>query len=138
VETSGHDSAAGSLNPKIRVCGNYVITLREEQVEVFQKRKQREFREKMILHLRKGFVSQTAEKTDDDLRILIDSGIKRAKRYRVVLEDDVQRYLECMLFCGEDFDSHPNFKWARVALRARNLTGTEKMDVIEKRRRRGD
>jgi hypothetical protein len=114
-----------------------MFTIRKEQLLVFQKANEKQFQEKMILHLRKVFVEQTAAKSDDDLKTLIEAGIKRARHYKVVLEDDVQRYLECMIFYGPDFDSNPKLKWARVALRARNITGTEKMDFIEKRRKEG-
>jgi hypothetical protein len=112
-----------------------MLTIRKEQLEVFQMASRKQFQEKMRSHLRKVFVEQTAERSDHDLWAFVEAGIKRAQQYKIVCEDDVQRYLECMMTYGQDFDSNPKLKWASIALRAHNITGTQKMDFIEKRRK---
>jgi uncharacterized protein (UPF0335 family) len=122
---------------RARFHGKSMLTIRKEQFEVFQKASSKQFQQRMISHLRKVFVERTAGISDDNLRALIEAGIERARQYKVVLEDDVQRFLESMIVYGQDFDSNPRLKWARSALRAHNITGTEKMDVIEKHRKEG-
>jgi hypothetical protein len=114
-----------------------MFTVRKEQLEVFQKVSRQQFQKAMLKYLRESFAEQTSQTSDADLDTLILTGIDRARRYKVILEDDVQRYLDCMVVYGKDFDSDPKLKWARSALRARNVTGTEKMDFIEKRRKEG-
>lgn len=114
-----------------------MLSIRKEQLEAFEKVVRTQFREKMVLYLRERFVEQTAVLSADDLRTLIDSEIKRAKQFKVILEDDVQRYLECIIIYGRDFDSNPKLRWVRATLRARNITGTEKMDFIDKQRKQG-
>jgi hypothetical protein len=114
-----------------------MLTIRKEQLEVFQKVSRRQFQKAMLTYLREAFAAQTVQKTDADLDALIRTGIERAKHYKIVIEDDVQRFLDCMMIYGQNFDSDASLNWARLVLRARNITGTEKMDYIEKRRKEG-
>jgi Domain of unknown function (DUF4123) len=113
------------------ILGNTMFTIRKEQFEMFQMASLRQFEHKMILHLRTEFADQAKSKADSEQRTLVEMGIKRAAFYKILMEADVSRYLECMFRWGQNFDLNPDTNWAGQVLRTRSLTGTEKMNYIE-------
>jgi len=112
-----------------------MLEIRVPQFKEFQKASRKRFEDAMLEYLREQFAAQVKSISDGELRMLIENAIDRAKVYKVLMEDDLRRYLECTMVYGQDFDSNPLCKWAGVALRSPNLTGTEKMDFIEKQRK---
>jgi len=68
---------------------------------------------------------------DQELRIIIQSGMKKAESYEVTDETDVERFLDCMMRYGHDFDTNPRTSWAGDILGRQGLSGTEKMNHID-------
>ena len=91
----------------------------------------RRFEDRMISHLRSAFTEKTIGMEDKELRTIIQSGIKRAESYEVTDETDVERFLDCMVRHGHDFDTNPRTSWAGEILGRQGLSGTEKMNHID-------
>lgn len=90
-----------------------------------------QFVDATIIHLQTAYPEQTKEKSEPDLRKLVETGVEKSEPYGVVTETDVQRFLGCMLELGEDFDAAPETGWAGEILRDDSASGTLKMDRIE-------
>ena len=82
------------------------------------------------IHLRSNFLEQTKNLPEHVLREMIRSGINKAETYEVTDEVDVERFLECMVRYGEDFDNDPKTSWAGEILRDEGFNGREKMNRI--------
>ena len=108
-----------------------MLRIRKEQLDVFSKHMRQQFEDRMAVRLRSRFPDHTSQMDDAELRTLVHDGTDRAKAHGVAKQFDVQRYLECMVLHGADFDSAPATSWAGDILRDTRLTGTEKMDRID-------
>jgi hypothetical protein len=84
----------------------------------------------MVKHLRDSFPKQTSSLSDEDLHTMVVSGIEKSLAYKIILEDDIQRFLECMNIYGGNFDKDPEMTWARDILKRGDVSGTQKMDAI--------
>jgi len=56
--------------------------------------------------------------------------MEKGKSYGIEFENDIRRYLECMVVHGADFDEARGTAWAGAILGKTDLNGTEKMDEI--------
>ncbi|WP_069472304.1 hypothetical protein [Candidatus Marithrix sp. Canyon 246] len=110
-----------------------MLTIREEQMDVFSQAMLKPFENSMVVHLNNNFPDETREISEGELRVLIQKGIKQAEQYQITLEDDVRRYLEFMVMYDQNFETNPNTAWASEILHAKELDGTTKMDVIDER-----
>jgi len=108
-----------------------MLVIREEQLNVLKKYMLDQFEDRMLTHLRKNFSEHTKTLDDQYLREMIRFGIERAKKYDVILEDDVRQYLEYMIMYSPNFDQIPETAWAGKILRDNNINGTEKMRQID-------
>jgi radical SAM superfamily enzyme with C-terminal helix-hairpin-helix motif len=107
-----------------------MLKIRDEQMKVFEEASLRNFEDRMVIHFRSNLLEQTKNMSEQDLRELIKMGIDRAELYEVTDEVDVERFLECMVRYGSDFDTDPKTSWAGEILRDESFTGTEKMNQI--------
>lgn len=107
-----------------------MLSIREEQMKELSKYMLRRFEDRMVIYLRSAFQEQTAELTEPDLRALIRVGTVQAGEDDVTDEADVERYLECMVKYGGEFNTNDETSWAGVILDDSDLSGTEKMNKI--------
>ena len=108
-----------------------MLTVRREQMDALSRYSLEQFEAAMLRHLRARFPEQTVGRLDPELRKLIKEGISQAAVYGITLENDVRRYLECVVLYGPDFDRNPETAWAGEILRSDDLDGTEKIDRID-------
>lgn len=106
-----------------------MLTIQQEQIEAMQKMRERDFQERLARHLK--LIYPTLVPGDVDLETLIYWNIARASEYEVVTEADIARYLEYVIFFGEQFDTDPDLPWIHEILADDNLDGTKKMDLID-------
>jgi hypothetical protein len=107
------------------------LVIRQEQIDAFKGHMIAEFVERMVVHLPQTFPEQLHAMPEPELHSLVHQGIEKADGYGVVLETDVQRYLECMVMLNPKFDTTPETEWAGKILNDGTLTGTQKMDSID-------
>ena len=107
------------------------LVIRQEQMDSLQAEMVSEFEGRMVVYLPQTFPDQLGATSESDLRSMIRKGIEKAESYGVVLEMDVQRYLESLVVLGSDFDEGPEHEWAGKILDDASLSGTQKMDSID-------
>ena len=105
------------------------------QMDVFTDYMLRQFIDTMVVSLRAASPRRCDELGGEGLRVLIRDGILSAKEHGVLLERDVERYLQCSLRHGEGFGEGSEADWADEILSAEGVTGTVKMNRIEARER---
>jgi hypothetical protein len=109
-----------------------MLKIRKEQMQVFGEFMLQRFKDRMVRHLRTDFLLQLEKMTVEQLRILVDNGIKKAARYGINTEDDVQHFLEYMVVYSPDFDTNPETSWAGDILSRRDMEGVSKMINLKK------
>jgi hypothetical protein len=107
-----------------------MLVIRAEQMKAMAKYAREGFIGRMMAHLRRNFAQQIEDRSDEELRAFVVGGMDSARQYGVELENDVRRYLECMVTHGADFDTAPKTAWAGEILRREDLGGTQKMEQI--------
>lgn len=106
------------------------MIIRTEQMDVMRESALQQFVDRMIAHLKREFPEQTAKMPEGELRTLIHQSMRTAEKYDVIYEVDIERYLECVMLYGRDFDVNPETSWAAEILRNYELSGFEKMNQI--------
>ncbi len=100
-----------------------MLVIRSEQMQVFEQYMLKSFVQRMIA----VFKARTPY-TEKELRPLIEAGIDEAFGFGIQSEQEVERYLECVVQFGRGFQST---RWAGPILRDRSLPETPKMDRIQ-------
>lgn len=107
--------------------------IRNEQVQAFARRLEADFAERTADRLRDEFPAEVERSglDHDGLKQLALRGVADARGFDVINEDDVGRYVECMLILGPEFPDDPQFPWAGQILKTADLDGEAKMDQID-------
>lgn len=108
-----------------------MLKIRKEQIDALRKYMLDQFTARMAVHLRSAFPEQTIDMLEQNLHNMIQHGIDKASDYDIKLEDNVQRFLECMITYGRDFDHNPKTRWAGDILRRKDINGFMKMNLID-------
>jgi len=108
-----------------------VLHIRKEQMEVFDAYMLELFVEKMLVHVREVFPEQTKDKSKDELRALVEDGIKRASAYDINEERQVALLIDLMIGIGRDFEKRK--PWIERILVSEEFDQHEKMNLIYKR-----
>jgi hypothetical protein len=106
------------------------MIIRREQMDLLSESVLKQFIDRMVAHLKQEFPEQTVNMPEDNLRNLINESMQRAETYDITDEVDIERYLECVLLYGRDFDVNPETSWAGEILRNEDLSGFDKMNQI--------
>jgi hypothetical protein len=108
-----------------------MLTIRKEQMAVFEAAEMNKFVEHMLVHLNKVFPNQCQALGEAKMRETIQHGIKRAAAYGITAERDVCKYIDLMIVFGRDFDVAPECAWAGEILNDKGLRNpTKKMDRL--------
>ena len=110
-----------------------MLTIREEQMEVFRQAARPRFVERMMEHLRVTYTEQTAQVSDPALQADVENGIECASGYGIETKYEIQQFLECRIELGPDFDTAPETAWAGEILHDGQMSAEEKMDAITDR-----
>src|ERR1700693_3282565 len=101
-----------------------MLTIRAEQMRVFQNAGLKRFEEKMLLHLGRFWPSRCDALGEAAVRRSIYDAVEIARSYGIVIEYDVARYLDLMYAYTFDFDKSPETAWAGEILSEPHLTPT--------------
>ena len=107
-----------------------MLTIRTAQVRQLAQEIRKPFVRAQAARLRKVFPKETASLDEQLLVLRIDCAIERAANYGVVLEQDVELFLDCTLMLSPELDTDRLFSWAGNILDRRDLEGTGKMSMI--------
>jgi hypothetical protein len=93
-----------------------MLTIRKEQITVFEQAALRNFEDQMLEHL-KGFTPRHyAILGEPGVRQVIRLGIERAGQYGLTSRGPVRFYIELIFMVGSDFDTDPQLPWAAEIL----------------------
>ena len=107
-----------------------MLIIREQQIEVLSQYMVERFEIRMFTHFQTTFPDKTKHLETRTLKDFIKTGIEKAKTYKVVIEEDVKLFLECMMNYGVDFDIDVETGWASDILLDKEMDASEKMDRI--------
>ena len=100
-----------------------MLTIRKEQLFVFQKVASQNFENRVLSHIKKCFPKQMGTLGEPGTRDLIRYGIQRSASYRFRKQPDICKYIDIMVVFGRDFDRDPQLPWASAVLNDLSLPG---------------
>lgn len=105
------------------------MIIRTQQIAVLEAAQWRRFEDDAIAYLHESFSLAVAARyaEEGELRRVLREGVERAKRYGILSETDVTRFLAYEFEFGAGFESLP---WTMPVLNAAGLAGDEKMDRL--------
>ena len=109
-----------------------MLSIRKEQIEVLERVQEEKFIDQMENHLKTNFSKELGDKEIqiNEIRQLIRKAIEDASNYKVVNENDVKLYIECIALLGLNFDQTNKFPKINDILNRKEFSGEEKMDRI--------
>ncbi len=110
-----------------------MLHIRKEQMEVLDAYMLERFTEKMLLHVREVFPEETKDKDKQEIRDLIEEGIKRASGYGITEEPQVALFIDLIMGLGIDFEKQRANLWMLPVLEREDLNQHEKIDLIYQR-----
>jgi len=97
------------------------MKLRKAQIEALSRAVMKGFEDRMAAHLERFFPDDHALLGDVGVRAEIRRGIERAKRYGIVCERCVCKFLDVLFAFGRGFDTSVAFPWAAAILTDRRI-----------------
>jgi hypothetical protein len=94
-----------------------MFRIRTEQLDAFRTEVVRSFKARMVEHLRALPVAPCRPRSGEELIVLVETGVERARAYGFQMEGPVRLFLELMFVFGDDFDTDLRLPWAAGALR---------------------
>jgi len=93
-----------------------VLTIRKQQLQVFEQHALAHFEERALAHLRSAIPVDYARVGETAARHSIRSALRKSKLYGFTNEFEVLTFLNLMYLVGLDFDEDPAHPWARDIL----------------------
>ena len=97
-----------------------MLTIRKEQMKIFDELAMKQFIESMVIHVKKHFPEESKLMNDEQLKNHIRDLISRCKKYGFVSERDICKYLNLSMYFGMDFDNKAENEWMVSMLKDRN------------------
>jgi hypothetical protein len=107
-----------------------MLNIQPEQMAELGRYAHERYVQAMARHLRSTFPERTATLDHDTLCTAVRQGMQQAQAHRVLIEDDIRRFLEYLVIYGSPLDQRPNAPWIGEILRHPELDGTDKLDRI--------
>lgn len=107
-----------------------MLTIRQEQMAVFERATWRDFIDRAMSHAGERFANQIAGLDPSSLRASIETALQRARQHGFEGETDLFRYLDLTFSLGSDFDRDRRRPWVQEILNARSYSPHTKMDLL--------
>lgn len=106
-----------------------MLKIRNSQFEIFRKKKEEEFVQRMTYELKRDFSTELKDHgiKDDKVEALVRGGIDQARKYNVTGKSDLEFYLQCLLLLNPNFADGIDYPQIKKILENNDLTGDEKM-----------
>ncbi|WP_395339617.1 hypothetical protein PN836_014955 [Ningiella sp. W23] len=92
------------------------IQLTQTQIEAFDQIAQQRVLNDMCAHIKTFFPSHYADLAPDNHLRFCKDVVKKAASFGYETERNIFMFLNIMIMLGEDFDTKPEFQWARDIL----------------------
>jgi hypothetical protein len=86
-----------------------MLTIRKEQLRIFEDRRRREFEQALARHIKRFFPHECER---GDVEGFVRLGIDRAEYHGCETEREIALYLNLMAMLGSSFDEDPQIPWA--------------------------
>jgi len=93
--------------------------IRPEQMDALRAAARQGYEDRMVLHLADFSPPLFKAVGESQMRVAVQTGMRRAASYGLDRRGPVRLYLEMMLLFGSRFDSDPQYPWAAAILRER-------------------
>ena len=93
-----------------------MLTLQQEQMDVFARLEMERFEERAIAHLREHFPERMASVSAQNARELVRFCVQRARGYGIESERGIVLFASVAVALGPRFDEQPRYRWAAEAL----------------------
>jgi hypothetical protein len=110
-----------------------VLVIRNAQLEAMRRARETQFVDRAVAHLRRTVPDRCAALGERRTRSSVALAMRKARRYQLVGERDILRYLNVMYWLGFSFDSDPAHAWVREQLSDPRLFPTERMQLVSRR-----
>ena len=110
-----------------------ILKITGRQFAAFEAQELKRFRDEVTRMLRTNLPNEFGRKSDAEIGSMIDWGIAKAKRYDIVLEPDVARFIELVGPLGQNFDTNPKTAWVDNTLRRTHLTTSDRFRLVLER-----
>jgi hypothetical protein len=90
-----------------------MLTIRREQLEMFEKADSPEFERQMIRHVQEAFPKHCRFLDEQAIREVVRYGVGHASAQGFIKRGPVALCIDLSLLLGRDFDSDPQLPWAR-------------------------
>jgi len=98
-----------------------MFQLRDGHLCAFNSAAMDNFEQRGVRHLRRRLPRATSAFSDEELRLRVRDGIRRARPYGLTTERQVMCFVDTGFLIGEDFDTRPDSYWARAILDKRDM-----------------
>jgi hypothetical protein len=93
-----------------------MLTIRKEQIRIFEQLAQKNFQNGLIPHVREHFPAHAEYLGDLGVLRVIEQGCANAKSYGFETERDLCLYTDLSIMLGVGFDTDPQLPWAAAIL----------------------
>lgn len=94
-----------------------MLTIRKEQMQVFEKTAMGRFEEEMVAHCKEFSPRLCTVIGDDQVCLAVKDAIERSSSYGFTNRGAIRIFIELMLLFGSAFDTDPQYPWATEILR---------------------
>ena len=110
------------------------MIIRKQQMNSLEVDARKRFIDFMQDHLSQHFPDHVQALDPEGVRRAIEAGIERAKKYGIISERDVCKFIDLQFAFGESFDSDGTYPWATEVLNDPTIrTPTIRMDILMER-----
>ncbi len=113
-----------------------MLIIRKEQFRTFEKIAEKQFEDRMVVHLQKYFHEKCSEVGEEGVRGSIEKAVFRTRELGLKMEYDIERFLNHMYTLGFDFDTNLKFPWAEEVFSDPDVDPSELMDILSERTQR--
>ena len=108
-----------------------MLVIRAGQMEAFRRLRSAELADRLLLYLTRERPAEAARRADPELLTLVQVAIARARRWGIVAERDLQRFLDLVLRYGPQFGDRQSTPWAVEVLEHPELYADQKLNLLE-------
>jgi hypothetical protein len=107
-----------------------MLTIRREQMDIFQLAARADFEERALVHVRKVFGEHVHALGDEAARMLVRSACARAQALDIRREANVLLFVDLLFAAGDKFEAHADWEWARTILGDRSRSETLRLILV--------
>lgn len=109
-----------------------MMIIRKAQIDELGQVTMQVFEDEMVAHLAEFSPALFDVIKEEQMRVVVKSGIKRAEEYGFTFRGPIRLYLEMMLLYGSHFDSDPQYPWAKEILQ-KDLPQMERAEQLHEK-----